>query len=105
MIYFVNLITGSWCIIFGLFQNLPFAAECDLKPTSNMNSPANLYKHEPAYMLPSGFDMSRPPPGYKPYSRSANDNSDVEFVGRQDNRDVEVTIIDEFSNTIMLSPF
>lgn len=93
----LNLITGSWCVIFGLFQNLPFAAECDLKPTSHSNSPVNLYKHEPAYVLPSGFDLSKPPPGYKPYNRSQPLNNDIgsdsKFVGRREDRDVEVTIL------------
>lgn len=78
-----------------LLQNLPFAAECELKPTSHTNSPANMYKHEPAYVLPSAFDMSQPPPGYKPLydPQTANEEtmeSEVEFVDHQDNGDVEV---------------
>lgn len=56
-----------------------------------------MYKHEPAYVLPSSFDMSQPPPGYKPlaYDPQAPTNDDnmeseVEFIDHQDNGDVEV---------------
>lgn len=72
---------------------MPFAAECELKPASHNNSPANLYKHEPAYVLPSVFDLSQPPPGYKAlqYEGGSQDEtmeSEIEFLG--DNGDVEV---------------
>ncbi|XP_017775354.1 PREDICTED: splicing factor, arginine/serine-rich 15 isoform X2 [Nicrophorus vespilloides] len=73
--------------------NLPFAAECEFKP-SNTNSPAL-----PAFFLPTGTDLSQPPPGYKPpapYELSQPDDnameSEVEFIGTND--DVEVIDID-----------
>ena len=55
-----------------LFQNLPFASECDLKPSDNKQNQSVLRydqhdyeQHKPAYTFPV-MDMSQPPPGYPP---------------------------------------
>ena len=53
------------------FQNLPFASECDLKPSDNKQNQSLRYdqheydQHKPAYTFPV-MDMSQPPPGYPP---------------------------------------
>ncbi|XP_044738014.1 SR-related and CTD-associated factor 4 isoform X2 [Chrysoperla carnea] len=45
--------------------SLPFAAECDLKPSS---------QHQPAYVIPN-FDMTQPPPGYGGHNQTGNNTS------------------------------
>lgn len=77
--------------------NLPFAAECDFKPSLQTNSPAVLQN----YYLAAVQDMSIPPPMYKPTFEAPAPpeeitlDSDTQYMSGNDGADVEVINLDQ----------
>uniref|UniRef100_A0A1Y1L5G9 RRM domain-containing protein n=1 Tax=Photinus pyralis TaxID=7054 RepID=A0A1Y1L5G9_PHOPY len=77
--------------------NLPFAAECDFKPSSQTNSPAVLQN----YYLAAVQDMSVPPPMYKPTfevpapPEEITLDSDTQYMSGNDGADMEVINLDQ----------
>ncbi|KAK5650839.1 hypothetical protein RI129_001868 [Pyrocoelia pectoralis] len=80
--------------------NLPFAAECDFKPSSQTNSPAVLQN----YYLAGVQDMSVPPPMYKQtiatyeipsQPEEITLDSDTQYMSGNDGADMEVINLDQ----------
>ncbi|KAF5273429.1 hypothetical protein FQA39_LY07446 [Lamprigera yunnana] len=81
--------------------NLPFASQCDFKPTSRNNSPAILQNY---YLTTGVQDMSIPPPLYKQsmpvyelpqQPEEITLDSDTQYMSGNDTGDMEVINLDQ----------
>lgn len=82
-----------------LFQNLPFASECELKP-SDILKPSQ----QSAYItnVSSGVmqDMSQPPPGYPPALPYASQPlSSIRQINQQVHQNQKSPLLDERQDT------
>ena len=89
--------TRSEFVYFYFFQNLPFASECDLKP-SDILKPSQ----QNVYVMNSGAgliqDMSQPPPGYPPALPYAQPPSVLRPIVQSLNQVQKSPLIDDRTN-------